>query len=240
MTGASLTPAPRWPRPVARSRRSRTRSCRRPPARRSCRTRARGPASASPRRAPRRPRPRSPAATSARPSDQRASIAADRIVPIGLARSWPARCGAEPWIGSYMPNVPCSVRRSPSDADGSNPREPASTLASSDRMSPNRFSVTSTSNSAGRFTRSIAHESTSWWLSSTSGKSAATSSATCRHSRDVARTFALSTLVTRLRRVRASSNASRTIRAISRSEYGSVSLADRSPPVSPASWRAPK
>ncbi len=38
---------------------------------------------------------------------QRSSIAADRIVPIGLAWSWPAMSGAEPWIGSYRPNVPC-------------------------------------------------------------------------------------------------------------------------------------
>ena len=60
-------------------------------------------------------------------------------------------------------------QRSPSDADGSMPRLPASTDASSDRMSPNRFSVTRTSNQAGCLTMSIAHESTSWWLSSTSG-----------------------------------------------------------------------
>ena len=46
-------------------------------------------------------------AASARPSEVRSSIAADRIVPIGLAMSWPAMSGAEPWIGSYSPNVPC-------------------------------------------------------------------------------------------------------------------------------------
>ena len=108
-------------------------------------------------------------ATSSRPSDQRASIAADRIVPTGFAIPRPAMSGAEPWIGSYMPNVPCSVFRSPSDADGSIPRLPASTDASSERMSPKRFSVTTTSNDAGLLTRSIAHESTSWWLTSTSG-----------------------------------------------------------------------
>ena len=109
--------------------------------------------------------------------------------------------GAEPWIGSYSPNVPCAVCRSPSDADGSIPSEPASTAASSDRMSPNRFSVTMTSKSAGRRTSSIAHESTSWWLSVTSGFSRPISSATVRHSRDVARTFALSTLMTRPRAI---------------------------------------
>ena len=50
--------------------------------------------------------PSAPAAPAARPSEVRSSIAADRIVPIGFARSWPARCGADPWIGSYNPNVP--------------------------------------------------------------------------------------------------------------------------------------
>ena len=64
-----------------------------------------------------RPRP-------ARPSDERSIIAADRIVPIGFARSWPAMSGAEPWIGSYRPNVPCVVCRSPSEADGSMPEAP--------------------------------------------------------------------------------------------------------------------
>ena len=123
-------------------------------------------------------------AASSRPSDVRSSIAADRIVPIGFAMSRPAMSGAEPWIGSYRPNVPWSVRRSPSDADGSTPRLPASTEASSERMSPNRFSVTMTSKSAGRRMSSIAQESTSWWLSSTSGYSVATSSATRRHSRE--------------------------------------------------------
>ena len=145
------------------------------------------------RRARRLPRP--PSAASARPSDVRSSIAADRIVPVGFAMSRPAMSGAEPWIGSYSPNVPCSVRRSPSDADGRTPRLPARTAASSDRMSPNRFSVTMTSKSAGRRTSSIAHESTSWWVSRTSGKSTAISSVTRRHSRDVARTLALSTWV---------------------------------------------
>ena len=161
-------------------------------------------------------------------------------MPIGLARSWPAMSGAEPWIGSYSPNVPCAVFRSPSDADGSIPSEPASTPASSDRMSPNRFSVTRTSNQAGCLIRSIAHESTSWWPTSTSGYSGRSSSTIVRHSRDVARTFALSTLVSRRRRPRASSNASRTTRRISGSEYGSVSDAWRSPGAPVASTRSPK
>ena len=95
------------------------------------------------------------------------------------------------------------------------PSEPASTAASSDRMSPNRFSVTMTSKSAGRRISNMAHESTSWWLSRTSGYSTATSSATRRHSREVASTLALSTEVTDPRRARARSKARRTIRAIS-------------------------
>ena len=138
-------------------------------------------------------------------------------MPIGFAMSRPAMSGADPWMGSYSPNVPCAVVRSPSDADGSIPRLPASTAASSERMSPNRFSVTMTSKSAGRRTSSIAHESTSWCSIVTSGKSVATSFAIVRHSRDVARTLALSTEVTLPRRSRASSKASVTMRRISSS-----------------------
>ena len=65
-----------------------------------------------------------------------------------------------------------SVRRSPSDADGSMPSEPASTDASSDRMSPNMFSVTMTSKVAGDVMSYIAQESTRRCSSSTSGNSA--------------------------------------------------------------------
>ena len=83
------------------------------------------------------------------PSDQRSIIAADRIVALGLAVSVPARCGDDPWIGSKRPATPWTVRRSPSDAEGSMPSDPASTEASSERMSPNMFSVTMTSNDAG-------------------------------------------------------------------------------------------
>ena len=49
---------------------------------------------------------------------------------------------------------------SPRLADGSRPSDPASTAASSLRMSPNRFSVTTTSMSPGRCTSRIANEST--------------------------------------------------------------------------------
>src|SRR5258708_5453185 len=106
--------------------------------------------------------------------------------------------GAEPWIGSYRPRVP-----SPSDADGSMPIDPASIDASSVRMSPNMFSVTMTSKSAGLRIRCIAQASTSMCDSARSGNSAFTTrSVTSRHSRDVSRTFALSTEVSFLRRPR--------------------------------------
>ncbi len=41
------------------------------------------------------------------------------------------------------------------------PSEPVSTAASSDKMSPNMFSVTITSKLVGAVTRRMAHESTS-------------------------------------------------------------------------------
>ncbi len=106
------------------------------------------------------------------------------------------------------------------------PRLPARTAASSDRMSPNRFSVTMTSKSAGRRTSSIAHESTSWWASVTSGMLGA------RPRRRPSATGARSPGRWPCRRTSrdrgasaASSNASRTMRRISGSEYGSVSSA---------------
>jgi hypothetical protein len=87
--------------------------------------------------------------------------------------------------------------------------------ASSDRMSPNMFSVTMTSNWAGSRINCIAELSTSWSMSSTSGYSTATRCTTSRHRRDVSSTFALSTLCTRLRLVSAASNATRAMRSIS-------------------------
>jgi hypothetical protein len=65
----------------------------------------------------------------------RSSIATDSTAPIGFATSLPASVGAEPWTGSYKPGP------SPMLAEGSIPSEPATAPASSDRMSPNRFSV---------------------------------------------------------------------------------------------------
>ena len=76
----------------------------------------------------------------------------------------PAMSGAEPWTGSKRPGAPSAPRL----AEGSIPSEPVSIADSSLRMSPKRFSVTITSNSAGRETSCIAALSTSRWSSSTS------------------------------------------------------------------------
>ena len=67
-------------------------------------------------------------------------MAADRIVPNGLAMPCPAMSGADPWIGSYK-EVPV-----PMEADGNNPRDPEITAPSSLKISPNKFVVTRTSN----------------------------------------------------------------------------------------------
>ena len=68
-------------------------------------------------------------------------MAADRTVAIGFAMFFPAMSGAEPWLGSYRPNF-VSFRL----AEESIPMEPATILASSERISPNMFSVRTTSN----------------------------------------------------------------------------------------------
>src|SRR5207237_1207010 len=77
-------------------------------------------------------------------SVKRRRRAALRMAPIGLATPRAARSGADPWIGSYNPRRPA-----PRLADGSIPSDPTSIDASSVRMSPNRFSVRTTSNAAG-------------------------------------------------------------------------------------------
>ena len=83
------------------------------------------------------------------------------------------------------------------------PIEPASIEASSVRMSPNMFSVTMTSKSAGLRIRCIAQASTSMCDSATSGNSCCiTRSVTSRHSREVSSTLALSTEESFLRRPR--------------------------------------
>ena len=138
-------------------------------------------------------------------------MATDRIVASGFARSLPAMSGAEPCTGSYMPGFPGS----PSEADGSMPIEPVIWPASSDRISPNMFVVTTTSKSDGRRISCIEALSTYMWSSATSGYSAATRTTTSRQTRELSRTLALSTLVSFFRRPRASSKPTRAMRSTS-------------------------
>jgi len=131
-----------------------------------------------------------------------------------LAIPSPAMSGAEPCTGSYSPGARGS--RSPSEALGSIPIEPVSIAASSERMSPNMFSVSSTSKWRGLAISCIAALSTSMCSSSTCGYSrSCTPLTTSRHSRDVSSTLALSTLVTflcaALKAVRATRSISLTV-----------------------------
>ena len=110
---------------------------------------AAGRGSGSPRRARRRPPPRS----RPRPPAGRATSGASSP-PTGSSRAGsrgPARRCPAPSRGSARTGRGgrARVSRVPIDAEGSSPSEPAITAASSERMSPNRFSVTRTSN-AGR------------------------------------------------------------------------------------------
>ncbi|KAI3479485.1 hypothetical protein L1887_58443 [Cichorium endivia] len=67
-------------------------------------------------------------------------MAADRIVPTGLAMPRPAMSGAEPWMGSYRPlHLLLPSGRPESEAEGSRPSAPGMTDDSSDKMSPNMF-----------------------------------------------------------------------------------------------------
>ncbi len=109
------------------------------------------------------------------------------------------------------------------------PIEPARIAASSDRMSPNVFSVTRVSNCVGRCTSAIAQLSTRMCSSVTSGYSLATWVTTSRQSCDTTRTLTLSTDVSRRRRLRATSKAARATRSISRVVYAIVFTA-RAPP----------
>jgi len=76
----------------------------------------------------------------------------------------PGDVGCAPWIGSKSP-LPSSPRL----ADGSMPSDPVIIAASSERMSPNMFGQSSTSNFGASRSRIIAAESTSWCSSFTSG-----------------------------------------------------------------------
>ena len=105
-----------------------------------------------------------------------ASLATEPNIASGLA--FP-RVGAEPCTGSNRPGPD-----SPSDALGSIPSDPVSIAASSLRMSPNMFSVSTTSKSAGRDTSCIAALSTSMCSSGISWSSA-TRSTVFRQRREV-------------------------------------------------------
>ena len=71
------------------------------------------------------------------------------MVAIGLATPLPAMSGAEPCTGSYSARRCPRASAAPSEAEGSMPSEPVTMAASSDSMSPNRLSVTITSNCFG-------------------------------------------------------------------------------------------
>ena len=86
------------------------------------------------------------------------------MVAIGLAISCPAISGAEPWLGSYKPKLPSFKL-----AEDNIPIEPVTILASSDKMSPNMFSVRITSNCLGSLTNCMAQLSTNICSNSTSG-----------------------------------------------------------------------
>ena len=143
---------------------------------------------------------------------------AERICASGLATPWPAMSGAEPALGSKR------LTPSPSEAEASMPSEPVICAASSERISPNMFSVTTTSKSAGRLMSCIAVLSTSRSSSSTSGYSSSWTRWTIsRHMREVSSTLRLSTLVTLFLRLRAASKAWRAMRSTSYSRYSITS-----------------
>ncbi len=64
--------------------------------------------------------------------------------------------GALPCTGSYRARRRPVSSSGPSEAEGSMPSEPVSMAAQSDRMSPNRLSVTMTSNCFGQRTSCMA------------------------------------------------------------------------------------
>src|SRR3989304_661319 len=90
-------------------------------------------------------------------------MATERMVAIGWGMFLPALSGVLPGMGWYIAGPV-----SPIEAEGSIPIEPVSVAASSDKMSPNMFSVTITSNWRGFLTSCMAQLSTYMWLKETS------------------------------------------------------------------------
>ncbi len=89
---------------------------------------------------------------------------------MGLTSFRPAWRGALPWIGSYRPDILMPVSGTPARlAEGSMPIEPASIEASSVRISPKVFSVTSVSRYLGFWIMRIEQASTSMCSKDTSG-----------------------------------------------------------------------
>ena len=83
------------------------------------------------------------------------------MVAMGFAFPVPAISGAEPCTGSYIDLILPFLSFAPKDADGSNPSDPVNIAASSDNMSPNKLSVTITSNCFGFLKSCIAQLSAS-------------------------------------------------------------------------------
>src|SRR6266849_3599299 len=136
---------------------------------------------------------------------------------MGFATPFPAMSGADPCTGSYIALrflvLPSS---SPREAEGNMPSEPVSMAATSESMSPNRLSVTMTSNCFGQRTSCMPPASASWCSSTTSLNSRACSAPTTScQSTPVFITLRFSMDVTLLRRLRASSKATRAMRSIS-------------------------
>src|SRR5215469_11195162 len=77
-----------------------------------------------------------PAASSFNPKLYSSIAATDPIAPKGLALPCPAMSGADPCTGSYKPVQTPDGLRSPIDAEGSMPIDPAKTAPSSLRISP--------------------------------------------------------------------------------------------------------
>ena len=77
------------------------------------------------------------------------AIAKLKIEAIGFAIPLPAISGADPCIGSYIALISPSLFFAPKDADGKRPKDPVNIEAWSDNISPNKLSVTITSNCFG-------------------------------------------------------------------------------------------
>ena len=101
------------------------------------------------------------AASSFKPKLYSSIAATEPIAPSGLALFCPAISGAEPCTGSYSPTQAPDGFRSPMEAEGSMPMDPASTAPSSLRISPNMFSVSTMSKRRGFRINCMAQLSTS-------------------------------------------------------------------------------